>query len=101
LKLDLRKENGNNTFEEDEIHELIISLNIRGFTRWQDVQGSGSLNGEPHLGTHIWPSLNAVLLTIVEDEKVDGILKKVKEINQEVGQEGIRAFVWKIEQMAG
>ncbi len=82
----------------DEVYEILERLNIRGFTRWIDVHGRGSHKGDPHFGTHIWPSINGVLLTIIEDDKVQALLDQVKHINTLAEEEGIRAFVWQIEQ---
>jgi len=75
---------------------MLDRLEIRGFTRWESVQGRGSRTGEPRLGTHTWPEMNTSLMAIVEDEKVADLLsaiKKLDAINEEVG---IRAFVWEI-----
>lgn len=83
----------------EEVDEALEQLSIRGFTRWTDVHGQGSIKGEPHLGTHIWPSLNAVVLTIIPDDKVEHLLDKIREINTEAEDEGIHAFVWNIEKM--
>ena len=85
----------------DEVYEILDKVNIRGFTRWTDVHGRGSEHGEPHYGTHIWPSLNSVILTVVEDERAEPILVEIRKVNEIAGEEGIRAFVWQIEQMAG
>lgn len=82
----------------EEVDEALEQLSIRGFTRWVDVHGQGSHKGEPHLGTHIWPSLNAVVLTVIDDQKVEPLLNKIKEINEVAEEEGIHAFVWDIEQ---
>jgi nitrogen regulatory protein PII len=81
----------------EEVEEILQSLDIRGFTRWLNVQGQGTQKGDPRLGTHVWPSLNSVILTIVEDDKVELILNKVSNVNKEAEEEGIRAFVWNIE----
>ncbi|RKX20153.1 MAG: hypothetical protein DRP26_02180, partial [Candidatus Zixiibacteriota bacterium] len=67
----------------EEVEEILQSLDIRGYTRWQNVQGQGTQNGNPHLGSHVWPSLNSVILTVVENDKVEMILKKVDDINKE------------------
>lgn len=83
----------------EEVDEALQQLSIRGFTRWIDVHGQGSHKGEPHLGTHIWPSLNAVVLTVIEDVKVEPLLNKIREINKVAEEEGIHAFVWNIEQV--
>lgn len=83
----------------EEVDEALESLSIRGYTRWLNVHGRGSEKGEPHLGTHIWPSQNAVTLTVVPDEMVEPLLQKVQAINAEVEEQGIHAFVFPIERM--
>ena len=83
----------------EEVDEVLEQLNIRGFTRFLDVHGQGSVKGEPHLGSHIWPSKNAVILTVIEDNLVDGLLKKIEDINKEAEEQGLHAFVWNIEKM--
>ena len=40
----------------EDVDDILSQLSIRGFTRWTDIQGRGSDDGEPHLGTHAWPS---------------------------------------------
>lgn len=81
--------------------EMIISImdrnNIRGFTSWESVQGRGSKTGEPHLGSHAWPTLNSSILTIVEDNKVDNFLDLLNKLDKQTEALGLRAFVWNIE----
>ena len=79
------------------IEQLLDKLNIRGFTRWQEVHGRGTKSGEPHYGTHAWPTKNGAILTIIEDEKVDNLLKSLRQINEQSEQQGLNAFVWNIE----
>ena len=83
----------------EEVVDALDNLNIRGFTRFLNVHGQGSEKGEPRLGTHIWPSQNAVVLTVINDDLVDPLLEKIKEINAEAEEQGIHAFVWSIEKM--
>lgn len=83
----------------EEVEDALENLNIHGFTRFLNVHGQGSEKGEPHMGTHIWPSQNAVVLTVINDDLVDPLLEKVKEINAEAEEQGIHAFVWSIEKM--
>ena len=81
-------------------HEAIIEtldkLLCRGFTSFGTVQGRGSVNGEPHYGTHAWPSLASALITIVEDDRVDPLLERLKAIDAEKPRLGLRAFVWQV-----
>ena len=71
---------------------------VRGFTRWALTEGRGSFDGEPHYGTHAWPSMNTSILAIVEDEKVKELLDAVREIDSTTEMQGSRAFVWDITQ---
>ena len=82
-------------------YERIIYMlevnNCRGFTEWPEVQGRGSFKGEPHYGTHAWPSLASALMTIVEDDMVENILSILHEMDAATPKLGLRAFVWNIE----
>jgi hypothetical protein len=82
----------------EEVEDILDNLAIRGYTQWIDVNGQGSVSGEPHFGTHTWPSLNNTLLTIIPDEKVSKLLDQLSELNKQVEEQGLRAFVWNIEQ---
>ena len=81
----------------EKVDEIIDRLRIRGYTQWQDVKGRGTNKGEPHMGTHTWPALNSAIMAIVEDELVEGFLDEIRELNKIVEQQGVRAFVWSIE----
>ncbi len=80
-----------------EIQQILNELSVRGYTQWTDIKGKGSVKGEPHEGTHTWPELNNAHLTIVEDQKVSPLLKKLKTLDMKSEQQGLRAFVWNIE----
>ncbi len=80
----------------DRVNEMLEQLNIRGFTRWALTEGRGSVDGEPHYGTHAWPSMNTSILTIVEDDRVEPILQAMREIDATTKMQGSRAFVWDI-----
>jgi len=78
--------------------QTILTLNhVRGFTGWEAVTGRGSKTGEPHFGSHAWPSLNTAIITVVDDEKVKPILDELRVLDGTSELMGIRAFVWNIE----
>jgi len=83
----------------EKVHAVLDKCNARGFTRWDETHGRGSVDGEPHYGTHTWPAMNSSILTIVEDDKVEPILSRLKKIDQDSPDHGLRAFVWNCEQM--
>ena len=82
----------------DRIIDMLERSNCRGFTSWDEVRGRGSVDGEPHYGSHAWPSLAGAILTIVEDSRVDAVMAKLRQFNEERPKLGLRAFVWPIEQ---
>lgn len=87
-----------NQAHSEKVEYLLDILGIRGFTRWDNVVGRGSVDGDPHLGTHTWPESNTATLCVIPEVKVQELLigiKKINHINEEVG---IRAFVWDVVQ---
>ena len=83
----------------DEVIEVLDKQGIRGFTFWEEVQGRGHVDGEPHYGTHAWPTLNSALVTFIEDDKVEPLLEAIRQLDATAPQQGIRAFVLPVEKM--
>ena len=81
----------------EKIDEILDELMIRGMTQWTEVKGRGTFTGEPHMGTHTWPAFNNTILAVVDKEKIEPLLSKLNELNKEVEDQGLRAFVWDIE----
>ena len=70
---------------------------VKGYTKWGTVQGCGSDGGVPHLGNHAWPELNSSVITVVEDEKAEALLHSLRKLNEKNTEQGLRAFVWTVE----
>ena len=81
----------------ERIVDMLERTNCRGFTAWQEVQGRGSKSGEPHYGTHAWPSLASSIITMVDDDKVKTVLDLLHDMDIATRKLGLRAFVWTIE----
>lgn len=89
------------TFDQAYYDRIISTLekqNCRGFSYFEQVQGRGSKTGEPHYGSHAWPSMCSAIISVVEDDKVDKILETLHNMDKQTEQLGLRAFVWNIEQ---
>ena len=80
----------------ERVEYIMDQLNIRGYTFFEEVQGRGSQTGEPRKGSHTWPEMNSSVITMVDDEKVDELLKTVKKLDLRNKEIGVRAFVWDI-----
>lgn len=82
-------------------HELILRilhrLSLKGYTSWQEVQGQGTETGEPHLGSHAWPTMNSALITVVPEDKVTTLLEQLRLLDEATPEQGLRAFVWSVE----
>lgn len=82
----------------ERIVEMLERSNCRGFTSWEQVKGRGSVDGEPHYGSHAWPSMAGAIMTMVDDSRVATVLEKLRQFNAERPKLGLRAFVWTIEE---
>ncbi|MBO7433572.1 MAG: hypothetical protein J6U13_07475 [Salinivirgaceae bacterium] len=81
----------------ERVEYMLDRLGIKGFTYWEDVQGRGSVDGEPRRGTHTWPEMNSAIITVVEDEIVPELLGRIKRLDNRNKEVGVRAFVWNVE----
>jgi len=75
------------------VQEALDKCDVRGFTKWENVLGRGSVKGEPHYSSHAWPSKNMVTLAVVEPEKLSPLLDELNKINDSAEKQGLKAFV--------
>jgi hypothetical protein len=80
------------------VEDILDNLHIRGFTRWTETFGRGSENGEPHYGTHAWPSKNATILAVTQEHEASALLDALRNLNVHAEQQGLSAFVWNVEE---
>ncbi|MDR2449352.1 MAG: hypothetical protein LBD52_05260, partial [Prevotellaceae bacterium] len=57
-----------------------------------------SERGEPHYGTHAWPSKNGTVLAVVQDGEVAALLDALRYLNEHAEEQGLSAFVWNVEE---
>ena len=77
----------------ERIMSLLDRLGCRGFTYLEKVQGRGSKTGDPHFGSHAWPSMCSAIITVVEDHTVAPFLDTLHTMDLETEQLALRAFV--------
>ena len=78
--------------------EALEKVFIKGFTMWEQVQGRGSKDGEPHLGSHAWPTMNSAMVTFVDDNAAKNLKERLKEIDNLKPALGLRVFTWTIDE---
>lgn len=83
----------------DEIVDVLDKNKQRGFTRWQNIEGRGNVDGEPHYGNHAWPTMNDAILTFVPDDKANALMRDLHAKDEAYPDLGLRAFLWDIESM--
>lgn len=81
-----------------EIVGLLDAQGVRGYTEWTEIQGRGSVDGEPHEGSHAWPTMNNAILTFVDNDKCAPLLEAIAARDAQTPALGLRAFSWTIDQ---
>ena len=80
----------------DAVMDIMNDMELRGFKGWEELIGRGSKDGEPHLGSHAWPTMNSALISVMEDDKAAEFLKRLKQLDEDNGKQGLRAFAWSV-----
>ena len=81
----------------ENVIEALNDTNVRGYTLFEQTGGRGTQGGDPHLGSHAWPSMNSSIITMVDDDKVQPLLARLKRLDDDNPMLGLRAFVWNVE----
>lgn len=81
-----------------EIVQLLEDLGQRGYTVWTEIGGRGSVDGEPHLGSHAWPTQNHAIFTAVEDSVAADIMDRLRRTDAANADLGLRAWMLPVEQ---
>lgn len=82
---------------QDNVIEALDASNARGYTIIPQAGGRGTKTGDPHLGSHAWPSMNSAILTVVDDEQADRLLERLRKLDEDNPLLGLRAFTWNVE----
>lgn len=83
----------------ERVEFLLDELGVRGFTFFENVQGRGTVNGDPRRGTHAWPEMNSAMICVVDEKMVEPLLEGVQKLDLRNKEVGVKAFVWTIDQM--
>ncbi|MDD5584620.1 MAG: hypothetical protein PHV55_06170 [Candidatus Omnitrophica bacterium] len=82
---------------DDEVMEVLENCTLDNYTKIKGAFGKGKTSGT-HLGDDIWPGRNNVLYAACEDRDAKQLLTCVKELRKKLGKEGVKAFVWDLEE---
>jgi nitrogen regulatory protein PII len=80
-----------------EIVELLEKMGQRGYTVWEEIGGRGSVDGEPHLGNHAWPTQNHAVLSVLDDALAPKVMDLLRQTDRDNPKLGLRAYVLPVE----
>lgn len=80
----------------EEVNEVLETFGIECYTKFPNILGKGQLS-EPHLNTEVWPAINCGTMVITDQAKAKQLMDKVRQMRKELGKEGLKAFMWEIE----
>lgn len=89
-----------NVVIDEEVMEALEKIGVFCFTKWPRVLGRGRKTG-PRLDSHIWPGANTVSIFILEDDISRKALEEMRKLRDEMGHEGIKAFILPVEDQIG
>ncbi len=81
-----------------ELMDCLKAGGIHTFTKIPNIYGVGT-HSEPHMGSHIWPGENHMLLIVTDEENVPTILECVRKLKKKKQREGIKAFILPVEEI--
>lgn len=80
----------------EEVNEILETVGIECYTQFPNILGKGQLS-EPHLNTDVWPAINCGTMVVTDHAKAKQLVDKVRQMRKEMGKEGLKAFMWEIE----
>jgi nitrogen regulatory protein PII len=79
-----------------DVNEALESAGINCYTKFPNTLGRGELS-EPHLSTDVWPAINCGTFVVIDQTKAKEVMETVRRIRGKLGSEGIKAFMWEID----
>ena len=83
---------------DDEAMETLKNCALDNYTKINGAFGKGVSSGT-HLGDDIWPGRNNILYVACQEAGVKQLLSCIKELRKKLGKEGVKAFVWNLEEV--
>jgi hypothetical protein len=81
---------------DEEVNEVLESVGINCYTKFPNALGKGEIS-EPHLNTDVWPGINCGTFVVIEQVKAKKVMENVRRLREKLGTEGIKAFMWEVD----
>jgi hypothetical protein len=79
-----------------QVNDMLVSTGINCYTKFTNTLGKGMLS-EPHLNSDVWPGENYGTFVVTDPTKGKEIMDKVRQMRKKLGSEGLKAFMWEID----
>lgn len=83
---------------DDEVMEVLENCRLKNYTKIKGAFGKGAASGT-HSGDDIWPGRNNILYAACQDNETKQLISCVKELRKKFGKEGVKAFVWSLDEL--
>jgi len=83
---------------DDDVMEALDGCGLKNYTKIKGVFGKGATSGT-HLGDDIWPGRNNILYAACQENEAKQLVSCVKELRKKLGKEGVKAFVWSLDEL--
>ena len=83
---------------DEEVNEALEAVGIDCYTKFTNTIGKGQLS-DPHLNTDVWPGENYGTFVVTDQAKAEEIMDSVRRMRETLGTEGLKAFMWQIDQI--
>ena len=83
---------------DSEVMDILQGCALKNYTKVMGVFGKGSASGI-HLGTDIWPGKNNILYVGCKEDEARQLLSCIKNLRRMLKKEGVKAFMWDIEDL--
>jgi len=81
---------------EPEINEVLETYGVKCYTKFTNMLGKGQLS-QPHWNSDVWPGINYGTFIVLEKNKAEKIMQQIRNMRQNLGSEGLKAFMWQID----
>ncbi len=86
-----------NSAIEDVVHSALSGI-VEKYSLLDKITGKGK-NSVPHLGDNIWPAINKMMITIVNDDVVAKVKSALAPVKENYISEGLKLFVLPVEEL--
>ena len=87
----------------ERIREFLKGLRVPGYTEFRELSGSGETGRR--YDTSVWPGRNAAVMTVVEADRAERVVKELRAFKEGLGTRasrsgGVKVFVLPVEMAA-